>query len=88
MAVEVSLEQVERALQRLPVRRRKEALLFIEFLEYLGESDQDDSEDAGLWAAVLAHQAHRASQDEIPDRFDSPQAFLQATTNLQVTHLA
>jgi len=44
---EVSVQQVEKALQRLPARRLKEALLFIEFLEYLGD-DGDDSEDADL----------------------------------------
>ena len=79
---EVSVQQVERALQRLSAKRLKEALLFIEFLEYLGD-DADDSEDADLWEAVLAHQAYRESHPhERPEVFDSPPAFLQATADL------
>ena len=79
---EVSVQQVEKALQRLPAKRLKEALLFIEFLEYLGD-DGDDLEDADLWEAVLAHQAYReAHPHERPEVFDSPQAFLNATTDL------
>ena len=79
---EVSVQQVEKALQRLPAKRLKEALLFIEFLEYLGD-DGEDSEDADLWEAVLAHQAYRESHPhERPEVFDSPQAFLNATTDL------
>ncbi len=80
---EVSVQQVEKALQRLPAGRLKEALLFIEFLEYLGDGEEDDSEDAGLWQAVLAHQTCRESHpEELPEVFDSPQTFLQATANL------
>ena len=79
---EVSVQQVEKALQRLPAKRLKEALLFIEFLEYLGDGG-DDSEDADLWKAVLAHQAYRESHPhERPEVFDSPQAFLNATADL------
>jgi hypothetical protein len=81
--LDVSVEQVEKALRRLPAGRLKEALLFIEFLEYLGDGEEDDSEDADLWQAVLAHQAYRESHpEELPEVFDSPQAFLQATANL------
>jgi hypothetical protein len=79
---EVSVQQVEKALQRLPAKRLKEALLFIEFLEYLGDDD-DDSEDADLWKAVLAHQAYRESHPhETPEVFDSPQGFLNASVDL------
>ena len=81
----VSLEQVEEALRRLPPRRLKEVLLFIEFLSYLagaGESEAS-SEDADLWEAVLAHQAYvEAHPKDAPEEFDSPEAFLRATTNL------
>jgi hypothetical protein len=79
---EALVKQVEEALQRLPAKRLKEALLFIEFLEYLGDGS-DDSEDADLWEAVLAHQAYReAHPQEMPEVLDSPQAFLKATADL------
>jgi len=80
-----SLEQVEAALRRLPAPRLKEVLLFIEFLEYLAGNGQgaDDSEDADMWAAVLAHHNYReAHPEETPEVFDSPEAFLQATADL------
>lgn len=79
------LEQVETALRRLPPRRLKAVLLFIEFLEYLAGDGhaEDDTEDADLWAAVLAHQAYRqAHPDEAPEVFDSSDAFLLATADL------
>ena len=82
---EVSLEQLEAALQRLPVSRHKQVLLFIAFLEYVASKgeDEDEFEDEDLWNAVLAHQAYReAHQDEAPEVFDSPEAFLRATENL------
>jgi len=81
----VLLARVEAALRRLPPRRLKEVLLFIEFLEYLTGNGHDDdaSEDADLWAAVLAHQTYRqAHLEEQPEVFDSPGAFLQATADL------
>lgn len=79
----VSLEQVETALRRLPPRRFKEVLLFIEFLEYLLEDSDAEDEDADLWAAVMAHQAYRqAHPEEAPELFDTPEAFLRATAGL------
>ncbi|MBI5290509.1 MAG: hypothetical protein HY872_01365 [Chloroflexi bacterium] len=82
----VTIEQVEEALQKLPPRQLKEVLLFIEFLEYLagsGHENDDSEEDEALWAAVAAHQVYRATHPEqATEAFDSPQAFLQATTDL------
>jgi hypothetical protein len=81
---EVSLEELEAALRRLPARRRKEVLLFIEFLEYETMTAADDrSDDDDLWKAVLAHQEYRkAHPTEQPEEYDSPEAFLQATADL------
>ncbi len=79
---DISLEDLQEALQRLPTRHRKQVLLFIEFLEYLSSTDtyDDESEDADLWQAVMAHHAYRqAHPDEPPELFDTPEAFLQAT---------
>lgn len=81
----VTVEHVEGALRRLPSSRLREVLLFIEFLEFLGAKGDDDShaEDADLWQAVLAHQGYRAAHsDEIPEEYDSPDAFLRATADL------
>lgn len=81
----ITLNQVETALRRLPVRRLRYVLLFIEFLEYLTDNGhaEDDSEDADLWAAALAHRAYReAHPEEEPEMFDTPEAFLQATADL------
>jgi len=81
----VSLKELEAAIRRLPAQRRREVLLFIEFLEYLTDTYQQEtgSDDADLWNAVLAHQAYRkAHQNEEPELFDSPEAFLQATAAL------
>jgi hypothetical protein len=81
---EVSLDELEAALRRLPVRRRKEVLLFIEFLEYETLTNDDDrSDDDDLWKAVLAHQEYRKTHPaEQPEEYDSPEAFLQATPHL------
>jgi hypothetical protein len=82
---DISLQEIEAAVQRLPAHRRREVLLFIEFLEYLTSNypDEGAADDADLWNAVLAHQAYRkAHQDETPEIFDSPDAFLRATADL------
>jgi hypothetical protein len=81
---EVSLDELEAALRRLPERRRKDVLLFIEFLEYeTATNDNDRSDDDDLWKAVLAHQEYRkAHPTEEPEEYDSPEAFLQATADL------
>jgi hypothetical protein len=78
---DVSLQEIEAAVKRLPANRRREVLLFIEFLEYLTSNYPEEgvTDDADLWNAVLAHQAYRkAHQDETPASFDSPDAFLRA----------
>ena len=80
------LEKVETVLKRLPEKRLKEVLLFAEFLEHLVEDtgqEGDESEDADLWAAVLAHATYKESHpEETPESFDSPEAFLKATADL------
>ena len=81
----VTLEELETAIRRVPAERRKEVLLFVQFLEYLTSNYQSetDSDDADLWNAVLAHQAYRkAHPEEAPELFDTPEAFLQATADL------
>jgi hypothetical protein len=81
---EVSLDELEAALRRLPARRRKDVLLFIEFLEYeTVTNDGDRSDDDDLWKAVLAHQEYRKTHPaEQPEEYDSPEAFLQTTADL------
>jgi hypothetical protein len=82
---EVSIQQIEAAVLRLPPQQRKQVLLFVEFLEYISKREQglDDVEDEELWAAVIAHQAYReAHPDEKPEVFDSAEDFLRATSDL------
>ena len=81
----ISLEQLETALRRLPSKRYKEVLLFIEFLEHMtGDKQEDDAdEDEDLWAAVSVHHAYRDSHpEEPPEIFDSADDFLRATADL------
>jgi hypothetical protein len=60
----VTLEEVEKALRRVPPQRLSDVLTFIEFLEYQAEHEDeeydidDTSEDAALWAAVQANEAY------------------------------
>ena len=71
--------------RKLPEKRLKEVLLFAEFLEHLAETGQEEaeSEDADLWAAVLAHATYKESHlEETPEILDSPEAFLKATADL------
>ncbi|MFL5806836.1 MAG: hypothetical protein ACJ8CR_34550 [Roseiflexaceae bacterium] len=84
-APDVTLEELEAAIRQVPAQRRREVLLFVQFLEYLTSNYQSDADadDAELWKAVLAHQAYRkAHPDEVPELFDTPEAFLQATADL------
>jgi hypothetical protein len=78
MSSEVTLEDLERAIQHIPPSRRREVLLFIEFLE-----NRDEDEDAHLWEAVKAHQSYRAAHPhEQPDVFKTGEDFLRATEAL------
>lgn len=78
MSTETTLEDLENAIRHISPAKRREVLLFIQFLEY-----RDDSEDQHLWRAVEAHQAYRvAHPDEQPEVYDSPEAFLRATDDL------
>ena len=78
MSAEVTFEELEQAIRQLPAGRRREVLLFIQFLEY-----RDDAEDSHLWRAVEQHQAYRATHaGEQPDVYDSGEAFLRATEDL------
>lgn len=78
----ITYEKVESAVRRLPAQRLKTALLFIEFLEQLTDHDLDvgDTEDADLWAAVLAHESHKQTQlNEPSETYSTPEEFLKAT---------
>jgi hypothetical protein len=78
MEAEVTIEEIERAIQHLSPSRRREVLCFIEFLEF-----RDDDETAHLWRAVEAHQAYRAAHpDQPPEVYDSVEAFLRSTEEL------
>lgn len=80
--VEVSPHQIESAAQRLSPAQRRQVLLFVEFLEYLNEQQEtsDVADEAGLWQAVLTHQAYRAKHFNEPvEVFSSGEAFLRAT---------
>jgi hypothetical protein len=82
---DVTLEELEAAIRQVPAQRRREVLLFVQFLEYLTSNYQNDADadDADLWNAVLAHQAYRkVHPEEVPEPFDTPEAFLQATADL------
>ncbi len=78
---EITLEHVEAELRRLPARRLKQVLLFVQFLEHIEQQGEElDSEDQDLWNAVLAHQQYRSDHpDEAPEAFDSPESFLKSS---------
>ena len=78
MSAEVTFEELEQAIRQLPPNRRRDVLLFIQFLEY-----RDEAEDPHLWRAVEQHQAYRAAHsEEQPDVYESGEAFLRATEDL------
>jgi hypothetical protein len=75
METDVSIEELERAIQHLSASRWREVLRFIEFLEF-----GDEDETAHLWRAVEVHQAYRAAHsDEQPEVYESGEDFLRAT---------
>ncbi len=80
---EITLQHVEAELRRLPAKRLKQVLLFVQFLEHIEQQgEESDIEDQDLWNAVLAHQQYRSDHsDEAPEIFDSPDSFLKATEN-------
>jgi hypothetical protein len=83
-APEVTYERVEKELRRLPTKRLKQVLLFVQFLEHVEQQGAtfEDTEDEDLWNAVLAHQHYRAGHpEETPEVFDSPDSFLKSTEN-------
>jgi hypothetical protein len=63
----VTIEEIESALRRVPPQRLPDVLTFIEFLEYQAEHEDeeydidDPSEDAALWAAVERNRAYNAA---------------------------
>lgn len=82
----VTLKEIETALQRVPPQRLPEVLTFIEFLEYCAERDEgydidDPSEDAALWAAVEADDAYKAQHPGEMIVHESGEAFLAATAD-------
>ncbi|MCL5951159.1 MAG: hypothetical protein M1132_05435 [Chloroflexi bacterium] len=80
---EITLKHVEEELRRLPAKRLRQVLLFVQFLEHIEEQGEElDGEDQDLWNAVLAHQQYRSEHsDETPEVFDTPDSFLKATKN-------
>jgi hypothetical protein len=61
----VSMETMMQALQRLPSTAWPDVLQFIEFMEYKWQNDATNTaEDAALWRAVEAEQAHRRAHPE------------------------
>lgn len=78
----ITFEKVESAVRRLPARRLNAVLLFIEFLEQLADRDLDvdDTEDADLWAAVLAHESYKQNHlNEPAEVYNTAEEFLKAT---------
>lgn len=64
-AAGVSMEAMVQALRRLPLTVWPDVLQFIEFMEYKYQNDASDvAEDAALWRAVEAEQAHRRAHPE------------------------
>lgn len=86
----VTLEEVEEALRRVPLQRLPDVLTFIEFLEYQAEHEDEDaerdvddsSEDAALWAAVQANQAYKTKHPNDVIIHESGEDFLTATADL------
>ncbi len=81
---EITYERVEEELRRLPAKRLKQVLLFVQFLEHVEQQGAafEDTEDEDLWNAVLAHQRYGADHpEETPEVFDSPGSFLKSTEN-------
>ena len=80
---EITFDQVQAELRQLPVKRLRQVLLFVQFLEHIEQRGLDaDEEDTDLWNAVLAHQGYRASYPNEPaEIFDSAEAFLKATAD-------
>ena len=83
----VTLEDVEEALRRVPQQRLSDVLTFIEFLEYQAEQadeefDIDDaSEEAALWAAVQADDIYKAQHPSEMIIHESGADFLAATAD-------
>ena len=83
----VTLDEIEAALRRVPSDRWTDVLLFVEFLEYQGGnggiSERDEAqEDAALWAAVEANQAYKAQHPGEIEIHESGADFLAATADL------
>jgi hypothetical protein len=81
----VTLEEVEEALRRVPQQRLSDVLTFIEFLEYQAEQEDasadDASEDEALWAAVQADDAYQARHPGEMIIHESGADFLAATAD-------
>ncbi|CAG0931313.1 hypothetical protein TFLX_02089 [Thermoflexales bacterium] len=84
----VTLEEVEEALRRVPLQRLSDVLTFIEFLEYRAEQEDDAtgmddaSEDDALWAAVQANQAYKAKHPKDVIIHETGEDFLADTADL------
>jgi hypothetical protein len=84
----ITIEEVESALRRVPLQRLSDVLTFIEFLEYQAEHEDeeydidDPSEDAALWAAVERNQAYTAQHPGEMIIHESGEDFLAATADL------
>lgn len=83
----VTLEEVEEALRRVPQQRLPDVLTFIEFLKYQAEHEDeeydidDTSEDAALWAAVQADDGYKVQHPNEMIIHESGADFLAATAD-------
>jgi len=81
MIDQVTLEQVQTALRRVPPERLRDVLTYIEFTQYQAETEPYD-EDAALWAAVEANQAYKQAHPDQVDRYKTEAEFLEAVVDL------
>ncbi|MCP4681618.1 MAG: hypothetical protein GY864_04730 [Desulfobacterales bacterium] len=80
-AEQVTIQDVETALRRIPHERLKDVLTFIEFTQYQAETEPSD-EDEALWAAVEANQAYKERHPEQVERYKSGAEFLKAVADI------
>jgi len=80
----VTIEDIIKALRRLPDEYLPEVLQYIEFVEYKTELNEEDIvEDEDLWQAVEVNQAYKEQQPDEPlERYTSGEDFLKAVVDL------
>ena len=80
-AEQVTIQDVETALRRMPPERLKDVLTFIEFTQYQAETEPSDEDDA-LWAAVEANQTYKERHPDQIERYKSGTEFLKAVADI------